>query len=252
MSSIIKAARIVAAPGRADVAAGPSGPSALPDGGAAARLARILLDTAPLHAEAARRARELVARAAAEAEAVVEAAHAERAEVLEEARREGYQAGQAEGRRAGAEAVRAEAAARLDALAAVVNEVGRVRDELAARYEDDIVELALAVAARIVRRESALGPDTVRTLLRETLPRTGGATNIKIVLHPEDLAVLEQDARQLASLTDGRAGVSWEADERVARGGCHVETERGGIDASVETRVRRIVEAMIGVITGGG
>ncbi|MFS8582837.1 MAG: FliH/SctL family protein, partial [Limnochordales bacterium] len=175
-----------------------------------------------------------------------------RAEVLEEARREGYQAGQAEGRRAGAEAVRAEAAARLDALAAVVNEVGRVRDELAARYEDDIVELALAVAARIVRRESAMGPDTVRTLLRETLPRTGGATNIKIVLHPEDLAVLEQDARQLASLTDGRAGVSWEADERVARGGCHVETERGGIDASVETRVRRIVEAMIGVITGGG
>ncbi|REJ32951.1 MAG: hypothetical protein DIU83_07480 [Bacillota bacterium] len=194
----------------------------------------------------------MVARAAAEAEAVVEAAHAERAEVLEEARREGYQAGQAEGRRAGAEAVRAEAAARLDALAAVVNEVGRVRDELAARYEDDIVELALAVAARIVRRESALGPDTVRTLLRETLPRTGGATNIRIVLHPEDLAVLEQDARQLASLTDGRAGVSWEADERVARGGCHVETERGGIDASVETRVRRIVEAMIGVITGGG
>src|SRR5690606_16186526 len=182
LSSIIKAARIVAAPGRADAAAGPSGPSALPDGGAAARLARILLDTAPLHAEAARRAREPGARAPAEA------------------------------------------AARLDALAAVVNEVGRVRDELAARYEDDIVELALAVAARIVRRESALGPDTVRTLLRETLPRTGGATNIRIVLHPEDLAVLEQDARQLASLTDGRAGVSWEADERVARGGCHVET----------------------------
>src|SRR5690606_2332130 len=89
-------------------------------------------------------------------------------------------------RRKGAGPVRGEAAARLDALAAVVNEVGRVRDELAARYEDDIVELALAVAARIVRRESALGPDTVRTLLRETLPRTGGATNIKIVLHPED------------------------------------------------------------------
>src|SRR5690606_722433 len=126
---------------------------------------------------------------------------------------------------------RAEAAARLDALAAVVNEVGRVRDELAARYEDDIVELALAVAARIVRRESALGPDTVRTLLRETLPRTRGATNIRIVLHPEDLAVLEQDARQLASLTDGRASALGGADERAAVGGWRVEAGRGVSDA---------------------
>ena len=77
--------------------------------------------------------------------------------------------------------------------------------ELAARYEEDIVELALAVAARIVRKESSLGADTVRELLRETLPRMGGAGKITITVHPDDMAAIEQDARQLASLAR-RAG----------------------------------------------
>lgn len=252
MSSIIKAAEILVAPGRSDVADGDGQPAPKPAGGSPpTMLARLLLNTAPLHAVATRRARHTLERAAAEAEAAKREAQAQRDAVLEEARREGYQAGQAEGREAGRAAAREEARQRLEALAALVDELARAREELAARYEEDIVELALAVAARIVRKESSLGADTVRELLRETLPRMGGAVKITITVHPDDMAAIEQDARQLASLAEGRAGVTWVTDEAVTRGGCVVETERGGVDASVETRVERIVESMLDVITSG-
>lgn len=246
MSSVIKAADIVVAPTPVrTVDETPPTPVGVDH---PALLARTLLNTAPLAAAAVRRARHITERAEKEAEAV----RAEREAVLEEARRRGYEAGREEGLEAGALAAREEARGRLESLGAIVAEMARARDEVAARYEDDIVDLALAVAARILRRESSLGADTVRELLRETLPRTGGTKNITITVHPNDLTALEQDAPQIAAMGDGRAKIHWAADEAITPGGCVVETERGGIDATVETRVARIVESLLGVMTDGG
>lgn len=251
MSSVIKAVDIVVVPSAApkqpesaptSVTVGMDGPS---------ELARTLLNTAPLAAFAARRARDIMERAESEAAALLEAARAEQEATSEKARRQGYEDGRAEGLAAGAEAAEQAARERLDLLRAIVDEMARSRDAVVARYEDEIVQLALAVAARIVRRESSLSADTVRQLLQESLPRTGGTMNITITVNPIDMAALEADASAIVGYSDGRAKVEWVADESITPGGCIVETERGGIDATVETRVARIVESLLGVITGG-
>jgi len=251
LSSVIKAAHVVmATPGGPEPAAEPVGA-----GGEAVRmpalLARLWLSVAPLQAAAARRARAMVEQARREAEAIVAAAAAERDAVLEQARAQGWEAGRAEGFAAGAAQVRAEAEARLAALDQLVAELTRARDEAAARYEEDIVELALAVAARLVRKESSLGSETVRQLLREVLPRLNGVREITISVHPDDLAVLQDDLHALAARA-GRAQVRWEADPAVTRGGVFVQTDRGGVDATVETRVTRLVESLLEGIGHGG
>lgn len=215
-------------------------------------LARTLLNTAPLHFISLRRAELVVEQAREDARAMVEAAQAERDAVIGQAQREGYEAGVVEGRNAGAEAVQEEARERLQLLRTIVDDLVSLRDQVAAEYEADIVELALAVAARIVRRESSLGADTVRELLRELLPRTAGTRHITVTVHPEDMSGLEDDVQALASLVDEGAHVSWATDDRLQRGGCFIETERGGIDGTVATRVARIVESLMDVMLGGG
>lgn len=254
MSSVIKAADIVAAPvewperGQPSAAAASAAPVGVEP---PALLARTLLDIAPLQAEAMRRASQIVEHARQQADDIVKGAHAAREAVLEEAHSEGYEVGRADGYEAGATAAQQEARARLEALASLLDELGRTRDEIAMRYEEDIVQLALAVAARIVRQESSLGPETVRELLRETLPRTGGTKKITVSIHPDDMEMLERDLHALEAMTDGRAQVEWVADSSISPGGCFVETERGGIDATVETRVSRIVDSLLDVMRRG-
>lgn len=244
MSSVIKAANVALA----------STPTTESSNGsvAPAATARTLLSLAPLQLVAVRRAERIVEQSREEARAIVETAQQDRESVLEQARREGYEAGLEEGRNAGREAVMVEAETRLQLLQAIVDELVTTREQVAARHELDIAELALAVAARIVRRESSLGADTVRELLGEILPRTAGTRHVTITLHPEDMEELEHELGELASLTDGRSHLSWATDERLHRGGCIVETERGGIDGTVRTRVARIVESLMDVIVGGG
>lgn len=244
LSSVIKAAHIT-------LASTPA-PETNNGGVTAATLARTLLNSAPLQVAAVRRAERIVERSRAEAQAIVETAQQDRDSVIEQARREGYEAGLVEGRSAGRGAARVEAETRLQLLQTIVDELATTREQVAARHESDIAELALAVAARIVRRESPLGSDTVRELLEEMLPRTAGTQHVTITLHPEDMEELEDELGELASLTGGRAHLSWATDARVHRGGCIVDTERGGIDGTVRTRVARIVESLMDVIVGGG
>lgn len=251
MSSVIKAADVIAVPWPTRALVEDVAPDPSPEPGHCALLARLLLNVTPVQAAAVRLAEQTLEQAREEAAQIVATAESERDEMLEQARREGYEAGLAEGRDAGVASVREEARGRLEALRSIVEELGRARDDVAARCEGDIVELALAVAARIVRRESSLGVDTVRELLREALPRTGGTRQITVTVHPDDMAVLQEDVELFNFLTDGRARVSWVTDERLVSGGCMVETERGGIDGTVETRVTRIVESLLGVITDG-
>ncbi len=151
MSSVVKAADIVAAPvewperGQPSAAAASAAPVGVEP---PALLARTLLDIAPLQAEAMRRASQIVEHARQQADDIVQGAHAAREAVLEEAHSEGYEVGRADGYEAGATAAQQEARARLEALASLLDELGRTRDEIAMRYEEDIVQLALAVAAR--------------------------------------------------------------------------------------------------------
>lgn len=251
MSSVIKAAQVVVARPTAQQSVHGLAAVDAHVAPAPAVIAKLWLSLAPLHEAALRRARECLERARQEAEAILAAAEDQRQAVLEQARSEGFESGHKQGYESGAAEARAEVEARLAALDAVVGELARARDAALAECEDDMVELALAVAARIVRRESSLGPDTVRELLRETLPRINGVSQVTISVHPDDLTALHDDLAALTALA-GRAQVRWEADASVRRGGCFIQTERGGVDATLETRVARLVESLLDVIGHGG
>jgi len=153
--------------------------------------------------------------------------------------RDAFAKGYAAGERAGAEAGSTRAEAMLRRLAQTIEELGGLRTSMVHQTERQMVQLAVAVAKRIVGREIGLDADLVVAMARVALDRLGEGTPAVIRLNPEDLAAAGQT---------GWAGphVTIVADPAVSRGGCLVESEFGFIDASVEAQFDQIAQAMLG------
>jgi flagellar biosynthesis/type III secretory pathway protein FliH len=157
---------------------------------------------------------------------------------------DGERNGYEQGERAGNEAARKELASLMRGLKHLLEELEGLRRREARGFEKELVELALAVARKVVGREVAAQPEGVAHLLRDALGRIEHAGPLTIRMNPRDLELLTGgQAQVLDGLTDsGR--VRFEADASLSAGGCVIESDAGDIDARVEQRFRIVEEAL--------
>jgi flagellar assembly protein FliH len=156
--------------------------------------------------------------------------------------RDAFATGYAQGERAGLEAGNTRAEAMLRRLAQTLEELGTLRESMIRQTEHQMVDLALAIARRILRRETTLDGDLIVAMARVALERLGEAGSATIRLSPEDY-----------SQTVQRHGDEWAGrkvkvlpDASVSRGGCLVESEFGFVDAGVEAQFDEVMRALIG------
>ncbi len=158
------------------------------------------------------------------------------------AEREAYSRGTTETERAAAAAAAARVAETLERLGASIEEVAALRLAVLQRSERDLVQLAMAMAERIVRRSIEVDRTILLTMARAAIERLGTTTAATIHLNP-----IDYDAIRLArpeALSGG--GVEVLADPQVARGGCLVKSVAGVIDAGIDTQLRELSRALLG------
>jgi flagellar biosynthesis/type III secretory pathway protein FliH len=169
----------------------------------------------------------LLARARAEAETM----RAEVSAAREAARREGLEAGRAEGV--------AEAAV---TLAAARTEAARLTEGAA----PVAITLATKMAEKIVGRAVALSPETMADIAGEALAACRpGAGTVRVRVHPDDLPAVEARREALATRAPA-AALELVADETVGRSGCVIETPQGRVDARLETQLAALERALAG------
>lgn len=186
---------------------------------------------------------QLRAEASAEGHA---AGHAQgHAEGLAAGHAEGHEAGLAAGREAGyaeglaqAREQGAEEARRLHALVqACAESVGSLEEKMG----QSLLTLALDIAQQVVRTTLAEQPDTVASAVREVLhinPTAGG--QMRLWANPADIELIRLHLAD--ELKEGHWRVL--ADESIARGGVRAETPFGDIDATLQTRWRRVAASL--------
>ncbi|MGB0127226.1 MAG: flagellar assembly protein FliH [Rhodocyclaceae bacterium] len=151
--------------------------------------------------------------------------------IHQEAHKAGYDAGYEEGTaRARMEALR------LHTLAESLEEAMGQLDQ---RIADDLVSFSMELARRMVSQALKVQPDLVVATVREALQQLfhGHAT---VHLHPEDASLVKTFLTEQA----GHGGHRVFEDETIARGGCRVEAAGSQVDATMETRWRRIAETL--------
>lgn len=155
--------------------------------------------------------------------------------------REAFAQGFAQGERAGAEAAAARTDQVLRRLAQTIEELTALRVEILQKTERQVVQLAVAMAKRIVHREISLDTDLIAAMARVALERMGDVANATIHLHPDDYA-----ATAGASGHIGTGVVQVVADSAVRRGGCLVRSDFGLIDVSADAQIAELSTALLG------
>lgn len=155
--------------------------------------------------------------------------------------RDAFVKGYAQGERAGLEAGVKRTDAVLRRLGETIDELAGLRRQILHQSEQQLVQLALALARRIVRRELAADDELLGALARVALERLGEARPATIRLHPDDFA--RSTAGRLEQWA--AAHVSVVADPTVNRGGCLVESPFGFVDASIEAQLQELAGALL-------
>jgi flagellar assembly protein FliH len=150
--------------------------------------------------------------------------------------REAHAAGVQEGETAGRNRAAAELQPVLERLARSIQEIANLRGRLRREAEADVVQLALAIARRVVHRELATDPDALRGLVMAALEKLQGQEMSRVKVHPSHAALVTSCLQQTLSVSQ----VEVLADPSREPGSVIFETTRGNLDVSVDSQLQEI------------
>jgi flagellar assembly protein FliH len=105
----------------------------------------------------------------------------------------------------------------------------------------EIIDLSIDLAKAVVMRSIEKQPDCIFNVVEKALEQIPILERpAKILLHPLDAQLIE--ANPMRAITDD----DWRIvhDPSISRGGCKLETGSNDIDASVETRIAKMMAAL--------
>ena len=157
---------------------------------------------------------------------------------------EAYEKGFAQGERDGFELGEKKAAKVVQNMENLLNKLGHVKDEIVRQQEKEIVEVVFAIAEKIVHFLSDSDRTAVRKAVLEGLRAATEKSSVVIKVNPEDLEYVENLAPELSANIKELRSITVRADSSVTRGGCLLETPYGDVDATMETRLKKIHQCL--------
>ena len=158
-----------------------------------------------------------------------------------EAHEQGYAAGHAEGlaagRAEGLAAARA-SAAKIDAL---MTNLQQSLDGVDQQVANRLLATAVEIASQMLRQSLRVKPELLLPVVREAVatlyPHSGHPA---LFAHPDDAALIR------THLGEQLAHSNWRIidDASLSTGGCRVEVGASEVDATLETRWRRVIDAI--------
>ena len=156
---------------------------------------------------------------------------------FEQGRERGFHEGLAIEREAQAAAIKTRDESRIEPAARLLEDFRAERARYFEAVEPEVVKLALAVAARILRREAQMDPLLLSGAVRVALGQLSASTQVRLRVPAEDLELWADAIAHLPNLAPKPAVVAGEA---IRLGECVLETELGSVDLGVRAQLDEI------------
>jgi len=164
--------------------------------------------------------------------------------LVEETQRS-FESGRERGRLEGRQAERDAHAAELQAIEArrirqgaeLLLSFAQARDQYLQAVEQEVVRLALAIAARILRREAQMDPLLLTGAVRVAMGQLSGSTEVKLQV---PAAELELWTTAIALIPNLALKPSVSAGEDMHLGDCRIETAQGSVDLGIRSQLGEI------------
>ena len=124
-------------------------------------------------------------------------------------------------------------------LVETIREVSALRRTVLDAADDDLMQLAVGLARRVLHREIHLDPDVLLAMAHVALGRLGDRAVATVHLNPDDLAAMSpsQTARDALTLA---------ADPELPRGGCRVSSAHGEVDLGIDAQMTELARGLFG------
>jgi flagellar assembly protein FliH len=164
---------------------------------------------------------------------------------LAEETRKSFEAGRERGRQEGRQAqleIQAAAVAtaeehRVGQAAKLVERFAEERERYFHSVEREVVDLALMVAARILRREAQMDPLLLSGAVRVALGQLSSSSRVRLLVPAAELALWTETILRLPKLAVRPEVVSGDG---MQLGDCMIETEMGSVDLGVRAQLGEI------------
>jgi flagellar assembly protein FliH len=158
----------------------------------------------------------------------------------QEAYEKGFAAGEKDGIRAGEKKMQDLA----ETLSAVIETLAGLRGELVKQYENELLDLVMAVCRKIIYCEVSLDSRVIRETVRHILADAPAGQPITLRLNPKDMEAVDALISSAEVSATDMNRVTLKPDTSVSRGGCRMETPHGDMDAGIETRIKHVYDVL--------
>lgn len=198
--------------------------------------------------------KDLIQTARKEAEKIIGSANEEAARIVaegqdkakqieDEARQQGWQ----DGYERGVHNAETEYTAKLQEANDIVRQAHIDRQEIIAGAEDEIVQLAMAVARKVISNELTVNPDSIIEIVKRAIQKVTDREEVTVRVNPENLDTAIGARDEIAGSVQGIRKFKVLADNGVAPGGCVIETPNGNVDARIDSQLGEIEQAIMDV-----
>jgi flagellar assembly protein FliH len=164
----------------------------------------------------------------------------------ERIRQEAYERGLAEGLKTGATEQKQALAQQVNSLAGLIHELTKVRKEFLNSIESDVLNLAFAIAEKILNHEIATDKDVVCKVLGGALSKMMDKEGMKIRVSPDDYGYLKAITEAPYPGLEEIKNVMLEADAAIGRGGVVIVSVFGEVDARLDQQMSVLKDALSG------
>ncbi|MFA6507392.1 MAG: flagellar assembly protein FliH, partial [Treponemataceae bacterium] len=149
------------------------------------------------------------------------------------------------GREAGFTDGKAEVERLIERVHTVLNRAQDKRAEILAETEQQIVDLVLLIARKVVKVISENQRNVVVSNVIQALRKVKGRGDIVIRVNVDDLKLATEHTKDFVSLIESAKDITVVEDSSVDHGGCIIETEFGEIDARISSQLAELEQKIL-------
>lgn len=125
----------------------------------------------------------------------------------------------------------------------LLKELFEVKKQALIQAHGEIINVALALAEKIIRYQATQDPDLLKTQVIEAIKKaTSESDRVQVFVNPQDLKNLEENIQDIEKLFPSGIEIVALASESIDPGSCIVETKSGQLDASFSGQLKTLTE----------
>ena len=116
------------------------------------------------------------------------------------------------------------------------------RNLLLHHSQAELINLIMQLCQKVVRQELSTPRNLIAATLQSALEQAVASEEYHVTVHPDDLAVAEQQAPELIAAIRGIERIVFKTDDTMTQGGCLLESVSCSVDATIETQLASLKE----------